>query len=95
MGQEAGPRTHTFLSLIADQACEALGAEAVEGSVVLAQQAGPTIQALARVTEVTCNVTSSDSRIANHSFSKDWGPGEMLPCACWVTELGKPGMVQA
>lgn len=51
----------TFFRLIADQAREAFRAEAVEGGVVLAQYAGPTIQALAGVTEVTCKVTSSDS----------------------------------
>lgn len=34
---EVGPGAGTFLSLIADQAREAFGAEAVEGGVVLAQ----------------------------------------------------------
>lgn len=43
----------TFLSFIAHKACEALGAEAVD-VIVLAQQASPTVQAQAGVTEVTC-----------------------------------------
>jgi hypothetical protein len=46
--------THTFLSLIADRACETLGTEAVKVTVLIAQ-AGPTIQAYVGVTEVTCN----------------------------------------
>lgn len=48
-------KVHTFLSLVANEACEAFGAEAVEEDIVLVQQAGPTIQALAGVTEVTCS----------------------------------------
>lgn len=47
-------QARTFLSLIAEEAGEALGAEAVEGVIVLAQQAGPSIQTLAGVTQVTC-----------------------------------------
>lgn len=79
----------TFLGLIADDACEAFGAEAVEGGVVPAQQAGPTIQALARVTEVTCNGSPD-------SFSEYWGGarGELLG-ACRVPETENPGVVQA
>lgn len=37
VAREVGPGAGTFLSLIADQAREAFGAEAVEGGVVLAQ----------------------------------------------------------
>lgn len=44
----------TFLSFVAHKACEALGAEAVD-VIVLAQQARPTVQAQAGVTDVTCN----------------------------------------
>lgn len=53
MTGEAAVEAGTFLSLVAHKACEALGAEAVD-VIVLAQQARPTIQALAGVTEVTC-----------------------------------------
>lgn len=53
--RRAPRKGHTFLSLVANKACEAFGAEAVEEEVVLVQQAGPTIQALAGITEVTCS----------------------------------------
>lgn len=53
--QRAPSKVGTSLSLVANEACEAIRAEAVEGDIVLAQQAGPTIQAQAGVTEVTCS----------------------------------------
>lgn len=57
--QQARPRTGTVLRLVAQEAREAFRAEAVEGGFsVLVQQAGPTMQALAGVTEVTCNASS-------------------------------------
>lgn len=48
-----GCRAGTFLSLIANEACEAIRAEAVEGGFAMVQQTGPAIQAQAGVTEVT------------------------------------------
>lgn len=65
----------TFLSLIANDAREALGAEAGEGDAILAQYAGPSIQALAGVTEVTCS-GSSDLE-TSRSLSKYLGYGAM------------------
>ena len=63
----------TFLSLVAYEARETFRAEAVEGVLgILVQQTGPTIQALAGITEVTCN-DSSDSETTNHSLSKYLG----------------------
>lgn len=64
-------RVGTFLSLIADEAYEAIRAEAVEGGVVLAHQAGPTVQALAGVTEITCSGSSESGTV--HSRSKYLG----------------------
>lgn len=67
---------HTSLSLIANDAPEAFGAKAGEGDAVLAQYAGPSIQALAGVTEVTCS-GSSDLE-TSRSLSKYLGLGFMM-----------------
>lgn len=84
------PRAGTSLSLIAYEAREAFRAEAVEGGFsVLVQQAGPTMQALAGVTEVTCNNSSESG--TSRSLSKYLGG--QLPCMSWAPETEKSDAV--
>lgn len=81
---------YTSLSLIAYEAREAFRAEAVEGGFsVLVQQAGPTMQALAGVTEVTCNNSSESG--TSRSLSKYLGG--QLPCMSWAPETEKSDAV--
>lgn len=73
--QQAWPRTGTIFCLLDRRPGEAFGAEAVEGvGFLLLNKAGPTMQALAGVTEVTCN--DSPGLGTNHSLSKYLGRGE-------------------
>lgn len=62
-GRQVQPRAGTLLCLVANGPRKTFRAEAIEGELVLAGQAGPAVQALHGVTEVTCGGSSSSGTI--------------------------------